>query len=68
MSLFSIRAKLRDAAPGYDITSSFFLHCLYEGEDGDPEQPLEGFLKGPFLVRVSFQVYRNIKRLLTPLC
>src|SRR6266851_2156044 len=67
MSLFHIRAMLRDAAPGYDITSSFFLHCLYKGEDGDPERPLEGFLKGPLLVQVSFQVYKNIKRLLMPL-
>ena len=58
----SVRAKLRDAAPGYDLASSFFLHCLYQGEDGDPENPLGGFLKGPLLVRVSFQVY-NIKRL-----
>jgi len=67
MSLFSIRAKLWDTAPGYNITSSFFLHCLYKGEDGDPEHPLEGFLKGPLLVRVSFQVYKNIKQLLMPL-
>ena len=67
MFLFSIRAKLWDTAPGYNITSSFFLHCLYKGEDGDPEHPLEGFLKGPLLVRVSFQVYKNIKQLLMPL-
>jgi len=68
MSLFSIRAKLRDTAPGYDITSSFFLRYLYKGEGGDPEHPLEGFLKGPLLIQVSFQVYKNIKRLLMPLC
>jgi hypothetical protein len=53
ISLFSIHAKLWDAAPGYDITSSFFLHCLYQGEDGDPKNPLEGFLKGPLLVHIS---------------
>jgi len=53
ISLFSIRAKLWDAASGYDITSSFFLRCLYQSEDGDPKNPLEGFLKGPLLVRVS---------------
>ena len=45
--------KLRDAAPGYDITSSFFIQCLYEGENGDPENPEVGFLKGMFLQRVS---------------
>jgi hypothetical protein len=64
ISLFSIRAKLRDAAPGYDITSSFFLRCLYQGEDGDPENPLEGFLKGPLLVRVSCRFITMLIRLL----
>jgi hypothetical protein len=52
-TLFSICAKLRDADPGYDFTSSFFLRCLYEGESGDPKDPDVGFLKGPLLVRVS---------------
>jgi hypothetical protein len=48
-----IRANLRDAAPGYNYTCGFFLRCLYLGEDGDPEDPEDGFLKGPLLVRVS---------------
>jgi len=52
--LFSVRAKLRNAAPGYDFSSSFFLRCLYEEEGGDPTCPEEGFLKGPLLLRVSF--------------
>jgi len=64
ISPYSIHAKLRDAAPGYNITSCFFFHCLYKGEDGDPENPLAGFLKGPLLVQVSFQVYNNIKQML----
>ena len=51
--LFSIRTKLRNADPGYDFTSSFFLRCLYEGESGDPNSPDVGFLKGPLLIRVS---------------
>jgi hypothetical protein len=51
--LFSIRAKLRNADPGYDPTSSFLLRCLYEGEEGDPDSPDVGFLKGPLLIRVS---------------
>jgi len=62
--LFSICAKLRDAAPGYDIISSFFLCCLYQSEDGDPENPLEGFLKGPLLVRVSCHFITMLIRLL----
>ena len=48
-----VRAKLRAGAPGYDFTSSFFLRCLYDGENGDPEDPEEGFLKGPLLLLVS---------------
>jgi len=51
--LYSIHTKLQDAVPGYNITSSFFLHYLYVGKDGDSKQPLEGFLKGPLLVQVS---------------
>ncbi|KAH9955819.1 hypothetical protein BC827DRAFT_1347306 [Russula dissimulans] len=51
-----ICAKLRDATPEYDFQSSFFLHCLYEGEDGDPRSPQVGFLKGPLLIRA----YRHI--------
>jgi len=46
-----IRTKLRNADPGYDFASSFFLRCLYEGESGDPDSPDVGFLKGPLLMR-----------------
>ena len=35
------------------MTSSFFLRCLYENEDGNIDYPEDGFLKGPLLVRVS---------------
>ena len=52
--LFSIRAKLRKGDEGYDFSSSFFLRCLYEDEEGDDLCPQEGFLKGPLLLRVSF--------------
>ncbi len=68
ITLFSIHAKLRDADPGYDIISSFFLCYLYQGEDGDSEHPLEGFLKGPPLVHVSHQVFNNINQLIMLLC
>jgi len=64
ISLCSIHAKLRDTAPGYDITLSFFLRCLYKGEDGDLENPLDSFLKGLLLFWVSFQVYNDIKQML----
>lgn len=58
--LFSVRANLRNAAPGYDYTSSMFLRCLYEDEEGDPDSPEEGFLKGPLLLRVSHLPLRPI--------
>jgi hypothetical protein len=51
--LFSVRAKLRNADPGFDFTSSFFLRCLYENESGDADSPGVGFLRGPLLIRVS---------------
>jgi len=49
----SIHVKLRNAAPGYDFTSTFFLRCLYAGENGNPQNPDKGFLKGPLLLHVS---------------
>ncbi len=51
--LSSVCANLRNAAPGYDFTSSFFLWCLYQDEEGDPKCPHIGFLKGPLLLCVS---------------
>lgn len=55
--LFSVRAKIRNGDRKYDISSSFFLRCLYEEEDGDDLCPEEGFLKGPLLLRVSFSPF-----------
>jgi hypothetical protein len=51
--LFSICVKLRNADPGYDFTSSFFLRRLYEREEKDPKSLVVGFLKGPLLIRLS---------------
>jgi hypothetical protein len=50
---FRVCAKLRNAAPGYNMTSTWFLQCLYEREDGDIHCPEDGFLKGPLLIYVS---------------
>src|SRR5882757_889126 len=30
---YSVRAKLCNGEPNFDMGSSFFLHCLYENED-----------------------------------
>ncbi len=57
-SIFSVRAKLRNADPGYNYASSMFLRCLYEKEDGDPDSPEVGFLKGPLLLRVRLSLLR----------
>ena len=43
------------------MASSFCLHCLYENEDGNPNSPEDGFLKGPLLVRVSLILYTTNK-------
>ena len=45
--------KLREAAEGYDFNANFLLRCLYDGENRDPQNPGEGFLKGPLLLCVS---------------
>jgi hypothetical protein len=52
--LFSVRANLRNAKPGFNFTSNFLLRCLYLEEDGDPDDPDVGFLRGPLLLRVWF--------------
>jgi len=54
-----VRANLRDAAPGYNYTHGFFLRCLYLDEAGDPEDPEEGFLKGPLLVRAFRHIFTS---------
>jgi len=56
---YSVRAKLRNAEPDFDMASSFFLRCLYENEDGNPDSAGDGFLKGPLLVRVSLIQYAS---------
>jgi hypothetical protein len=48
-----VYANLQDAALGYNYTCGFFLNCLYLDNAEDPEDPKEGFLKGPLLVCVS---------------
>ena len=56
MSVFciSVRAKIRDEVDGYSASTNFYLRCLYEGEEGDPENVAKGFLKSELLVRVCF--------------
>jgi len=51
---FSVRTKLRNAAPRFSFASNFFLRCLYLKEEGDPAFPEVGFLQGHLLVRVRF--------------
>ncbi|KAI0263705.1 hypothetical protein BGY98DRAFT_877571, partial [Russula aff. rugulosa BPL654] len=49
-------AKLRNGEPNFEMASSFFLRCLYENENGNPNSPEDGFLKGPLLVR-AFRLF-----------
>jgi hypothetical protein len=48
----SVRAKIRDQVDGYSASANYWIRCLYEGENGDPEDVEKGFLKGELLVRV----------------
>ena len=59
LSYYSVRAKLRNGEPNFEMASTFFLRCLYENEDGNPNSPEDGFLKGPLLVRVSLILYSS---------
>jgi hypothetical protein len=56
---YSVCAKLRNGEPNFNMASSFFLHCLYENENGNPNSPEDGFLKGPLLVRISLILYAS---------
>ena len=49
----SIRAKVRDFSDGYNASEDYWLRCLYEGENGDPENVEKGFLKSTLLVKVQ---------------
>jgi len=51
---FSVRTKLRNAAPGFSFASNFFLWCLYLKKEGDPAFPEVSFLQGHLLVRIHF--------------
>lgn len=48
----SVRAKIRDCSDEHNASSSYWLRCLYEGENGDPEDVETGFLKSVLLIKV----------------
>ena len=56
----SVRAKIRDEVDGYSASANFWLRCLYEGEQGDPEDVEKGFLKGQLLVKVIIVTFTLI--------
>ena len=49
---FSIRAKIRDGVDNHNAFDNYWIRCLYEGEQGDPEDVENGFLKNVLLVKV----------------
>ena len=49
----SVCAKLRACEPGYDITSSFFIHVLYKGFKGMTDEYELGFLQSLLLLKVQ---------------
>ena len=50
--LISVRAKIRDGIDGHDAFDDYWIRCLYEDENGDPEDVEKGFLKSNLLVKV----------------
>ena len=48
----SVRAKVRDGIDGHSASDNYWLRCLYEGENGDPEDVEKGFLKSTLIVKV----------------
>jgi hypothetical protein len=47
-----VRAKIRDGIDDYSTLDDYWIRCLYEGEEGDPEDVEKGFLKSNLLVKV----------------
>ncbi|KAM6494657.1 hypothetical protein JOM56_009280 [Amanita muscaria] len=54
-----IRARLRNCEDGYDINSSFFLHCLYQSGTANIQDVEEGFLKSGLLVKVFKHIFTS---------
>ncbi|KAM6491175.1 hypothetical protein JOM56_013414 [Amanita muscaria] len=54
-----IRARLRNCEDGYNIRSSFFLHCLYQSGTGNIHDVEEGFLKTGLLVKVFKHIFTS---------
>lgn len=50
--LHSVRAKIRDGLDNYYAFDDYWIRCLYEDEQGDPEDVEKGFLKSSLLVKV----------------
>ncbi|KAM6489009.1 hypothetical protein JOM56_014326 [Amanita muscaria] len=55
----TLRARLRNCEDGYDINSSYFLRCLYQGGTGNIDDIEEGFLKSGLLVKVFKHIFTS---------
>ena len=63
--LTSIQTKIRNETDGYSASNDYWLRCLYEGENGNPEDVEKGFLKSSLLVKVwVFRIYSSVCELL----
>jgi hypothetical protein len=59
----SVRAKLRERTDSHDAFGDYWIRCLYEGEEGDPEDVEKGFLKSRLLIKV--RILRSTCKALT---
>jgi hypothetical protein len=50
--LISVRAKIHNGIDGHDTFDDYWICCLYEDENRDPEDVEKGFLKSNLLVKV----------------
>lgn len=48
-----VRAKIRDGVDGHYAFDDYWIRCLYEDENGDPDDVEKGFLKSKLLVKVQ---------------
>ncbi|KAG6818922.1 hypothetical protein H0H93_000271 [Arthromyces matolae] len=54
-----VRANLRGATEGFDISSSFYVRALYKSRRGDPENVEEGFLRSSLLIKTYSAIFMS---------
>ncbi|KAL1740379.1 hypothetical protein HDZ31DRAFT_76928 [Schizophyllum fasciatum] len=53
----TVRANMRDGEPGFEVATSYYYRCFYRNHKGNPEDVVDGFLRGPLLVQMYQAVF-----------